>query len=403
MYNYVPNLHARPPSFALSLSSVLWLTLLTAALIAPALEAQNTFGSRVSVAAKQLDHSKLTVKKKRHSWGSWYRTYTYANSTAGDFTAGEDPVVRRAAVEALGKFNGSVIVVNTNSGRILTMVNQKVALASGYIPCSTIKLVVGLAALNEGIVRPKQKVWFDGYWFMTMVNGLAISNNVYFEYLGNKLGFDCLKYYANQYGFGEKAGLRIPGEQLGKFPEQEISSGIERMSSFGEGITATPLQIAAFVSAIANGGTLYYLQAPRKPSEMATLEPTVKRHLVGARWLPEVRSGMLEAVKRGTGRKASSAGLILYGKTGTCSQYRRPGRTHLGWFACFNDVSGHGKDKKKQLAVVVMLRGGPMMYGPRAAEIAGNIYQRLGEHNYFVPTITTNEIGTSGTQNLCTP
>ena len=380
----------------------LCLVLLTAAPLAPTLGAQTTSGKKAaaSTSAKKPNRSKSTAKKRRRSRSSWYIERTYAKSPAGDYTAGEDPLVRRAAVEALGKFNGSVVVVDTGTGRILTMVNQKLALASGYIPCSTIKLVVGLAALNEGIVRPKQKVWFDGYWFMTMVNGLAISNNVYFEYLGRKLGFDCLKRYANQYGFGEKAGLGIPGEQLGKFPSQEIRSGVERMSSFGEGIAATPLQVAAFVAAVANGGTLYYLQAPRGTGEAAALEPRVKRRVPGARWLPEVRAGMLEAVKRGTGRKARSGRRVLYGKTGTCSQYHRPGKTQLGWFACFNEVD---QDQEKQLAVVVMLRGGPMMYGPRAAEIAGRIYHALDERDYFTSNTTPTEVVSLGDADCCAP
>ena len=384
---------------------VLLLALLTAAPLASHLGAQSISGTKASAAAaattaKKSSRPKSSPTKRSRSRSRWYIERTYANSPAGDFTAGEDLAVRRAAVEALGKFNGSVVVVDTSSGRILTMVNQKLALASGYSPCSTIKLVVGLAALNEGIVRPEQKVWFDGYWFMTMVNGLAISNNVYFEYLGSKLGFDRFKRYANQYGFGDKAGIGIPGEQLGKFPKEAIRSGVERMSSFGEGIAATPLQMAAFVAALANGGTLYYLQAPRAPSEAAELEPRIKRRLPGARWLPEVRSGMLEAVKRGTGRKARSARRVLYGKTGTCSQYHRPGRTQLGWFACFNEVN---KDREKQLAVVVMLRGGPMMYGPRAAEIAGKIYQTLDERSYFTSNPAPTELVSLGPADCCAP
>ena len=392
----------RPADSTLPFLLALCLVLLTAAPLAPTLGAQTTSGKKAaaSTSAKKSNRSKSTAKKRRRSRGSRYIERTYAKSPAGDYTAGEDPLVRRAAVEALGKFNGSVVVVDTGTGRILTMVNQKLALASGYIPCSTIKLVVGLAALNEGIVRPKQKVWFDGYWFMTMVNGLAISNNVYFEYLGRKLGFDCLKRYANQYGFGEKAGLGIPGEQLGKFPSQEIRSGVERMSSFGEGIAATPLQVAAFVAAVANGGTLYYLQAPWGTGEAAALEPRVKRRVPGARWLPEVRAGMLEAVKRGTGRKARSGRRVLYGKTGTCSQYHRPGKTQLGWFACFNEVD---QDQEKQLAVVVMLRGGPMMYGPRAAEIAGKIYHALDERDYFTSNTTPTEVVSLGASDCCAP
>ena len=184
-------------------------------------------------------------KRAPFEFSSWYTEQTFADSAAGDVTDGEDLSVRRAAVEALGKFNGSVVVVDTSNGRVLTMVNQKLALSSGFMPCSTIKPMVGLAALSEGIVQPGDKVWFDRTWTMSMVEGLAISNNVYFGYLGEQLGFERVRRYANLFGFGEKAGWDIPGEQLGEFPATESEMGVGRMTSFGDGIHATPLQMAA--------------------------------------------------------------------------------------------------------------------------------------------------------------
>lgn len=323
--------------------------------------------------------------RKRHrkrapfEFSSWYTEKTFADSVAGDVTEGEDPRVRQAAVEALGKFNGSIVVVDTSSGRVLTMVNQKLALSSGFMPCSTIKPMVGLAALNEGIVQPGDKVWFDRTWTMTMVEGLAISNNVYFDYLGEQLGFERVRRYANLFGFGEKAGWNIPGEQLGEFPATESEMGVGRMTSFGDGIHATPLQMAAFTSAIANGGTLYYLQHPRTEAEAAGFQPRAKRFLPIAEWLPEVEEGMHEAVKRGTGRTARVAGQMVWGKTGTCSQYHRPNRERirLGWFTSFNEIDG------QKLAITVLLRGGGYVVGPRAAEMAGEIYRRLADEQYF--------------------
>ena len=74
---------------------------------------------------------------------------------AGDITAGEDPVVRQAAISALGDMNGTVVVIDPNNGRILAMVNHHLALSSGAEPCSTIKLSVALAALEEGIITAR--------------------------------------------------------------------------------------------------------------------------------------------------------------------------------------------------------------------------------------------------------
>ena len=77
---------------------------------------------------------------------------------SGDITTGEDPVVRQAAIDALGNMNGTVVAIEPTSGRMLAMVNQKLALSSGAQPCSTIKLSVALAALSEGVVSKETKV-----------------------------------------------------------------------------------------------------------------------------------------------------------------------------------------------------------------------------------------------------
>ena len=72
--------------------------------------------------------------------------------------------------------------------------------------------------------------------------------------------------------------------------------------------------------------------------------------------------------------------------------------SHMGWFACFNGAKTSEKNKGKQLAIVVMLKGGPLMHGPRAAEIAGNIYQTLGEQNYFSMEENTEAVTAFDTQ-----
>ncbi|HYM12739.1 MAG TPA: penicillin-binding transpeptidase domain-containing protein, partial [Bryobacterales bacterium] len=167
------------------------------------------------------------------SAGQTWTEPSTGDSTAGDMVDGEDLTVRQAAVDALGPLNGSVVVVDPNTGRILSMVNQKLALAGGFTPCSTVKLPVAFAALNEGIISLNTKLRLGRQWYMSLTDALAISNNVFFARLGEALGFQRVRQYVKLFGFGEKAGWNIPGEQLGTVPDKPPKfGGVGRMTSF---------------------------------------------------------------------------------------------------------------------------------------------------------------------------
>jgi penicillin-binding protein 2 len=308
--------------------------------------------------------------------GPWTEP-TFADSTVGDKIDGEDLVVRRAAVDALGPFNGTVVVADPSNGRILTIVNQKLAFKSGFQPCSTIKIVAALAGLTEGIIDRNTSMRLYGRTSMNLTNALAHSNNNYFANVGIKLGFEKVNYYARLFGLGEKAGLNIEGEQPGMLPAgPPKNGGMGMMTSFGEGIELTPLQLASLVSAVANGGTLYYLQHPTNLEELERFVPRVKRHLAIQESIPEVKPGMMGAVEYGTARRANyDPNEPIFGKTGTCTDSATP--THLGWFGSFNDVVN------KKLTVVVLLTGGRPVNGPVAAGVAGNVYRNLSQQKYF--------------------
>jgi cell division protein FtsI/penicillin-binding protein 2 len=299
----------------------------------------------------------------------------------GDLTAGEDPVVRRAAIDALANMNGTVVAIEPTSGRVLAMVNQKLALSSGAQPCSTIKLSVALAALSEGLVSKETQVALGRRSKMNLTTAIAHSNNAYFEALGRKLGFEKVAYYAHEYGLGELAGYDIPGEQVGSYPDEAIPEklgGVGKMCSYGEGVSMTPLQLGAMVSAIANGGTLYYLQHPTTPEEVASFQPRVKRQLDIAPLIPELSDGMAGAVQYGTARslRLNFNEEEILGKTGTCSH----DGTRFGWFASYSNTS------VGRVVVVVFLEGGRPTFGPKAAEIAGRMYRNMYDHNFFIAT-----------------
>jgi beta-lactamase class D len=307
--------------------------------------------------------------------GPWTEP-TFADSTAGDFIDGDDLEVRRAAVEALGPYNGSVVVSDAGTGRVLTIVNQRVALSSGFQPCSTVKVSVALAGLHEKMLEPANKYRLKGLK-IDLTNALAHSNNYYFATLGERLGFNKISYYSHLFGYGEKAGLNIPGEQPGRYPSAPPKNGgVGMLTSFGEEISQTPLQLASLMGAIANGGTMYYLQYPRSQAEAQHFEPQMKRKLDIEPWIPVIVPGMRGAVEFGTAHRAREDGPIA-GKTGTCSE----NFTHLGWFGSFNEYGN------RKLVVVVLLTGGKPAIGPLAAGVAGDVYRLLTEKKYLTTTM----------------
>jgi len=301
---------------------------------------------------------------------------TFADSTAGDVATYDDPVVREAAVAALGRYNGSVVAIDPNTGRILTIVNQKLAFSAGFIPCSTIKPVIAVAALEESVIRRDTMIRVGGRSYMNLVEAMARSNNFFFEELGRRMGFDTVARYARLLGLGELAGYNLPQEQPGAVPsEPPRNGGVARMSSFGEGIQMTPLQLASLTATLANGGTMYYLQYPQTAEEQQAFVPRIKRRLDIEPLLPDIRDGMLAAVLYGTGRRSyTGEGEQPLGKTGTCSD----AASRLGWFVSYADQDN------PRIVLAVLVRGRTSaINGPFAAQIAGKIYHRLYQENYF--------------------
>ena len=308
------------------------------------------------------------TRRTRHAREPWYLS-SYGDPSLDDNPAGEDPLIRQAALNALGKLTGSIVVVDPNNGRILSIVNQKLALSNGFTPCSTFKPLVALAALREGIVTPSTKLYVGNRTRMDMTDALAHSNNVYFLKLGEMLGFNRITEYAQEFGLGEKAGLDLPGESAGRYPSAPPKQGgVGFLAYCGTDVEVTALQMAALIAAIANGGTLYALQYPRTPEEISAFQPVVRRQLENlAEYIPQIHDGLAGSVLYGTGRSAYDPDFSIYGKTGTCSE----NGARLGWFASF------AGELHPQYVAVVLLRGGRMMYGPHAAEIAGHFYRDL--------------------------
>ena len=353
---------------------------------------------KASLTARGQQPSRFRQRNSPYS-GFW-TVPNFADATEGDVIEGEDLTIRRAAVEALNGMNGAVVVADPATGRILSMVNQKLILQNGFQPCSTIKILASVAGVMEGQFDRDKVQKLGRREYMDMTQALARSNNPYFANIGRKLGYEKINYYAKLLGLGEIAGLNIPGEQPGIWPDKEVASGIGMMTSFGDGINLTPLQFASILSMVANNGTMYYMQYPRSQAEIETFVPQVRRRLENIETaIQEIRPGMQGAVDFGSGRRAGYEDHEpIFGKTGTCTHSDH--RTHLGWFGSFNEVG----DRK--LVVVVLLTGGKLVSGPVASGVAGQVFRRLNESRYFASNpqpLSPNSVLGTGTSLFLNP
>lgn len=288
---------------------------------------------------------------------------------AKDDTTGEDLEVRRAAVAALGHRAGTVVVMDPKTGRVYTVVNQEWALRKGFKPCSTIKLMTGLAGLTEKVIDPVQAVAVsDRRYSIDLTDAMAYSNNGYFQNVGGRVGFERLITYARELGLGERTGINHANESPGRVPLFKTGYAVNHMCSHGDDFEVTPIQLATLVSAIGNGGNLLVPHLPRTPQEDVQFKRVVRRKLnIPQEAMQRLIPGMIGSVNYGSGKKAFDPLQTIAGKTGTCIG---SDRSWLGLFTSYAPV------QNPQLAVVVIAKGSDGR-GHIPAYVAGQIYKSL--------------------------
>ena len=291
-----------------------------------------------------------------------------------DDTTGEDMEVRNAAVKALGNHIGTVVVMDPQTGRVYSMVNQEWALRRGFKPCSTIKLVTGVAGLGEKIIDPANTAEVSERYNIDLTDALAYSNNTYFQQVGGRVGFNKMMTYAREMGLGEKTGINAPNEFSGRLPFEKTGFALNRMSSHGDDFEVTALQLATLVSAMGNGGQLLMPSIPRTPEEAAKFKGKVRRKIeVEPETWRRMVPGMVGAVNYGSGKKAYDPLQTVAGKTGTCIGQG-------GWVGLFTSYAPLANPR---LAVVVIGRG-PDARRHFPAAVAGRIYRELN-HRFGTP------------------
>jgi hypothetical protein len=291
------------------------------------------------------------------------RTETVAN-ISNDRTEGEDLRIRAAAINALGAHAGSVVVMEAQTGKVLTIVNQDWAVRSSIRPCSTIKLVTATAGLNEGVISKETGSIRGTATRRDLDDALAFSDNGYFQRAGAQLGNNKIVDYGKKLGLGEQTGINLDGEVPGRLP---YSNNNARIYSHGDDTEVTTLQLAVMAAAITNGGHRVLPRVPRNNLERGDFRTFYRAEVnLPQQNVRRVIPGMMGAADYGTARRGVDHSQGVAGKTGSCIDKG-------SWVGLFASVAPVEKPK---YAVAVITRG-QRERGKYAAAIAGQVYRAL--------------------------
>jgi cell division protein FtsI/penicillin-binding protein 2 len=271
--------------------------------------------------------------------------------------------VGEASRRAVAGTAGAVVAMDPRTGRVLAVVNPSRALLRAYQPCSVFKIVVAIAGLSEGVITPEttytceKGCWmWPGHGPIDLRRALAVSCNPYFEWIGERLGYEKVQRYAHLLGLGEPTGINLTGETAGRVPSSVPLAGVGHLSSHAEGIETSAVQLAVLLSATINGGIVFQPQVEGAEGFV----PKERWRLPEGTRLDGLPEGFLGAVNEGSAASAFDPEVVVAGKTGSCSR--------LGWFASYAPA------ENPELVLVVFL---PRGNGHGASEVAGRIYQEL--------------------------
>jgi penicillin-binding protein 2 len=351
--------------------------------------------------------------------------------------------LQEAAAQALEGKEGAIVVLDVHSGAVRALVSAPAfdpnvfargvgakewrtlladplrplnnrAVHGQYPPGSTFKIVLGIAALEEAVIRPENAIFDPGFlvvgnrafrdWrpkghgWVDFHRAIVESCDVYFYQLGQKLGVDLIAKYSRLFGLGEKTGIAIDDEKGGLIPDSQWKMkrfrqpwypGETPSVAIGQGyVTVTPLQMANLMAAVANGGTLF---RPWYVQKVESLEGEVVREYGPEKirsiplkdsTLEQVRNALRDVVHGpgGTGAGSRSTLVEIAGKTGTAQVAEMRGATvksenlaymirDHAWFVAYAPA------QKPEIAVVVLVEHGGHG-GSAAAPLAKQVIEK---------------------------
>ena len=280
-----------------------------------------------------------------------------------------------------------------------------------YPPGSIFKIVLAIAALEEGIITPEEKLFCSGRYrlggrdfrcwrkaghgSMDLHQAIVQSCDVYFYQLGQRLGIERIQAYAKRFGLGQRTGIGLDGEKTGLVPSPEWKrkrfgepwyEGETLVVSIGQGpLLVTPIQVVSMLAAVTNGGTLF---APRLVDKVESTDGKVFVESASPRSRPVrfsqrtaaiVQEALRDVVasEKGTGKRARLEDVAVAGKTGTAQVVRMGDqktpddeiplkeRDHA-WFACYAPA------ESPEIVVVVLVE-----HGGHGGEIAAPIAREI--------------------------
>jgi penicillin-binding protein 2 len=347
-----------------------------------------------------------------------------------------DRGIQEAAERAMEGLAGAVVVMDPRNGDVLAMVSTPAfeidrftgtidrdawmrvvqdpnfpllnrTIQTQYAPGSVFKIVVAAAGLQERSITPLDRSYCNGEFHLgtatfkdwkegghgtvDLHHAIAQSCNIFFYEAGLKVGGAAIVKYASTFGFGQPTAIDLPGEKSGLLPKPQTVRGRQGKTtayppgetvnmSIGQGtVLVTPMQVARFMAAVANGGVLWrprLVQRVERPDRVvwsdqgqvaghAELSPVVWAFLRQSLWAV--------VNDNGTGAAARIPGLDIAGKTGTAQMIAKSkaekGQDHA-WFAAFAPA------KAPEVVIVVLVeRGGKG--GQVAAPIARKILNAI--------------------------
>jgi cell division protein FtsI (penicillin-binding protein 3) len=329
-----------------------------------------------------------------------------------------------AAVEERHAAGGTVVIMEPHTGEILALANEPTfnpntfrdvdadvrrnrGVQEIYEPGSTFKLVTASAAIEEkvftltepidvsgGQIQLASRVVRDVHAYagsLSFTDVIVKSSNVGAIKIGTRLGSERLGRYVRRFGFGTRICPDLPGESAGMLSDPATWSPSTLASvSMGYEIGVTPIQMAAAVSAVANGGTLFQPHAVRAwhtGARRIPVELFAMRRAADPETIAEMTSIMEQVVERGTGKQAQVPGFTVAGKTGTASKIVNGRYQKSDYHASFVGFVPSRHPAVTVLVVIDSPRGGAYTGGAVAAPVFERVAEQALRYLGIAPTI----------------